>query len=157
LTRGAPGNPGEIVMDLSNLKGPERKKKRKRLGRGEASGVGKTSGKGHKGQKSRSGAKIAPGFEGGQMPLQRRLPKKGFTNAPFKVRYNVVNIKDLSRFEAGTVITPEMLREHGMVKRRGPVKLLSDGELGAAYTVRLDRVSASARSKIEAAGGTVED
>ncbi|MEJ2716799.1 MAG: 50S ribosomal protein L15 [Deltaproteobacteria bacterium] len=100
---------------------------------------------------------IAPGFEGGQMPLQRRLPKKGFTNAPFKVRYNVVNVKDLSRFEAGTVITAEMLREHGMVKRQGPVKLLSDGELSAAYTVRLDRVSASARSKIEAAGGTVED
>jgi large subunit ribosomal protein L15 len=144
-------------MDLSNLKGPEKKKKRKRLGRGEASGVGKTSGKGHKGQKSRSGAKIAPGFEGGQMPLQRRLPKKGFTNAPFKVRYNVVHIKDLARFEEGAVITPEMLREHGMVKRRGPVKLLSDGDLTGAYTIRLDRVSGTARSKIEAAGGTVED
>jgi large subunit ribosomal protein L15 len=144
-------------MDLSNLKGPESKKKRKRRGRGEASGVGKTSGRGHKGQKSRSGAKIAPGFEGGQMPLQRRLPKKGFSNAPFKVRYNVLNIKDLARFEAGSVITPEMLREHGMIKRRGPVKLLSDGELTSAYTIRLDKVSASARSKIEAAGGTVED
>ena len=144
-------------MDLSNLKGPEKKKKRKRVGRGEASGLGKTAGKGHKGQRSRSGAKIDPGFEGGQMPLQRRLPKKGFSNAPFKVRYNVVNVKDLSRFEAGSVITADILREHGIVKRRGPIKLLSEGELAVAYTIRLDRVSASARSKIEAAGGTVED
>jgi len=143
-------------MDLSNLKGPARKKRR-RIGRGESSGLGKTSGKGHKGQKSRSGAKIAPGFEGGQMPLQRRLPKKGFSNAPFKTRFNVVHIEDLSRFEPETEITAELLREKGLVKRRGPVKLLADGDVSAAYTIKLDRVSSAARSKIEAAGGTVEE
>lgn len=142
-------------MDLSNLKGPENRKKSRRVGRGEASGVGKTCGKGHKGQKSRSGGNIHPAFEGGQMPLQRRLPKKGFTNV-FKVRYNVIHVKDLSRFEPGAVITPESLREKGLLKRGGPVKLLSDGEVTAAYTVVLDRTSTSARKKIEAAGGKVE-
>ena len=107
-------------MNPSNLTGPEKKRKRKRVGRGESSGVGKTCGKGHKGQKSRSGGKVSPGFEGGQMPLQRRLPKKGFNN-PFGIRYNVVNIKDLSRFEPGTEITGALLREHRLVRRRGPV------------------------------------
>ncbi len=141
-------------MDLSNLKGTS-KKKRRRIGRGEASGCGKTSGKGHKGQKSRSSPDISPGFEGGQMPLQRRLPKKGFSNARFKVRYNVVNIKELSRFETGTVITSELLREQGLVKRRGPVKLLSTGEVTGPYTIKLDRVSSVAKTKIEAAGGQV--
>ncbi|MBM4328551.1 MAG: 50S ribosomal protein L15 [Deltaproteobacteria bacterium] len=144
-------------MDLSNLKGPTKRKQRKRIGRGESSGRGKTSGKGHKGQKSRSSPDVDPRFEGGQMPLQRRLPKKGFSNAPFKVRYNVVNIKELARFEAGAVITPEMLREKGLVKRRGPVKLLSQGDVSAAYTIQLERVSAAAKAKIEAAGGTVEE
>ena len=142
-------------MDLSNLKGPVNRKKSRRVGRGESSGVGKTCGKGHKGQKSRSGASISPGFEGGQMPLQRRLPKKGFTNI-FKVRYNVVNLKDLDRFEPGAVITVELLKEKGLLKRRGPVKLLSDGEVTAAYTIVLDRTSSAARKKIEAAGGKVE-
>ncbi len=142
-------------MDLSNLKGPVNRKKSRRVGRGESSGVGKTCGKGHKGQKSRSGASISPGFEGGQMPLQRRLPKKGFTNI-FKVRYNVVNLKDLDRFEPGAVITVESLKEKGLLKRRGPVKLLSDGEVTAAYTIVLDRTSSAARKKIEAAGGKVE-
>ncbi len=142
-------------MDLSNLKGPENRKKRTRVGRGEASGLGKTSGKGHKGQKSRSGGNIHPAFEGGQMPLQRRLPKKGFTNV-FKVRYNVIHVKDLARFEPGAVITAESLREKGMLKRSGPVKLLSDGDVTAAYTVALDRTSSAARKKIEAAGGKVE-
>ena len=143
-------------MKLSNLKGSKNKKSR-RLGRGESSGRGKTCGKGHKGQRSRSGAKISPGFEGGQMPLQRRLPKKGFSNAPFKVRYNVLNIKDLGRFEPDTVITPELLRDKGIVKRRGPIKLLAEGDVSAAYTVRLERISASARAKIEAAGGAAEE
>ena len=143
-------------MDLSHLKGPEKRKKRRRIGRGESSGWGKTSGKGHKGQKARSGVSIAAGFEGGQMPLQRRLPKKGFTNARFKVRYNVVHVKDLERFEAGSVITSELLRERGIVRRQGPVKLLADGDVSGAYTVKLDSVSASARSKVEAAGGVVE-
>ncbi len=143
-------------MDLSNLKGPEKRKRRRRIGRGESSGWGKTSGKGHKGQKARSGASIGPGFEGGQMPLQRRLPKKGFSNAPFKVRYNVVHVKDLNRFETGSIITPAVLREARIVRRQGPVKLLADGDVSGAYTVKLDSVSVSARSKIEAAGGVVE-
>ena len=143
-------------MDLSNLKGSEKNKKRKRVGRGESSGLGKTAGKGHKGQKARSGAVISPGFEGGQMPLQRRLPKKGFTNI-FKVRYNIVQIKDLSRFEAGTEITEDLLRKAGVIKRKGPIKLLSDGDIGAAYNIKLGRISAAAKSKIEAAGGTVEE
>ncbi|MBI4966019.1 MAG: 50S ribosomal protein L15 [Desulfomonile tiedjei] len=141
-------------MDLSNMKATGRKKSRRRVGRGEASGVGKTCGKGHKGQKARAGNSISAGFEGGQMPLQRRLPKRGFTNI-FKICYNIVHIKELSGFETGTVITPELLRERGIVKRQGPIKLLSDGDITAQYTVKLDRVSGPAKSKIEAAGGTV--
>lgn len=141
-------------MDLSNLKG-SKKQRRKRVGRGEASGLGKTSGKGHKGQKARSGGGVSPGFEGGQMPLQRRLPKKGFTNI-FKIHYNIVNLKDLARFEPGAVITPDSLREKGIVKRSGPIKLLSQGDVSAAFTIMLDRTSTAARKKIEAAGGKVE-
>jgi len=140
-------------MNLTYLVKPEGKK-RKRVGRGESSGLGKTSGKGHKGQKARSGGRVSPAFEGGQMPLQRRLPKKGFNNV-FKIRYNVVHIKDISRLETGEPITPALLRDKGVVKRQGPVKLLSDGEVSAAYVVKLDRVSSTARAKIEAAGGTV--
>jgi large subunit ribosomal protein L15 len=147
---------GEESMNLSNLRGPEKNKRRKRVGRGESSGLGKTAGKGHKGQKARSGAVISPGFEGGQMPLQRRLPKKGFTNI-FKIRYNIIRIKDLSRFDSGTEITGDLLREKGIIKRKGPIKLLSDGEITVAYNIKLDRVSAAAKSKIEAAGGTVEE
>jgi large subunit ribosomal protein L15 len=142
-------------MDLSNLQRPAGNKKRKRVGRGESSGLGKTCGKGHKGQKARSGGKVSPGFEGGQMPLQRRLPKKGFTNI-FKVYYNVINVKDLVRLDAGSTVTPELLREKGIIKRQGPVKLLAEGDVPGAYTIRLDRVSAKARSKVEAAGGAVE-
>jgi large subunit ribosomal protein L15 len=142
-------------MDLSNLERPQGRKKRKRVGRGESSGLGKTSGRGHKGQKSRSGGKVARGFEGGQMPLQRRLPKKGFTNIA-KVCYNVVNIKDLAHFEADTVITPELLRDKGIVKRKGPVKLLSSGDVAVAYTVKVDGISVAAKSKIVAAVGKVE-
>jgi large subunit ribosomal protein L15 len=144
-------------MDLSNLKPAAKNKRRRRVGRGEASGAGKTSGRGHKGQKSRSGASIGRGFEGGQMPLQRRLPKKGFSNWRFKVRYNLVHLKDLARFDPGTVVTEELLRDAGLVKRKGPIKLLSDGEVSAAYTIRVHRVSARARSKIEEAGGAVEE
>jgi large subunit ribosomal protein L15 len=145
----------EMEMDLSSLQAPATNKKRKRVGRGESSGLGKTSGKGHKGQKARSGGTISPGFEGGQMPLQRRLPKKGFTNK-FRICYNIVHVKDLERFEAGTLITAELLRDKGIIKRRGPVKLLSDGEISQAYVIKLDRISNAARTKIEAAGGTVE-
>jgi large subunit ribosomal protein L15 len=142
-------------MDLSNLVRPAGLKKRKRVGRGESSGLGKTSGRGHKGQRARSGGGVSPGFEGGQMPLQRRLPKKGFTN-PSRVSYNVVNIKDLARLDPSQVITPELLREAGLVKRSGPVKLLSQGEVTTALTVKVDRISTAAKSKIEAAGGKVE-
>lgn len=142
-------------MSLGNLRSPERKR-RKRLGRGESSGLGKTCGKGHKGQKSRSGGKVSPGFEGGQMPLQRRLPKRGFNN-PRKVYFNVVNVKELVRLEPGTDVTPEVLREKGIVRRPGPVKLLSQGEVSSAYSVKVDRVSSAARAKIEAAGGSVEE
>ena len=141
-------------MDLRNLPRPGGRKKSRRVGRGESSGVGKTSGKGHKGQKSRSGGKVSPGFEGGQMPLQRRLPKKGFKN-PFRIRYNVVNIKDLARLGAETEVTADLLREKGLVKRRGPVKLLSGGDVSSVYTIKLDRVSVAAKAKIEAAGGSV--
>jgi large subunit ribosomal protein L15 len=144
-------------MDLSNLKGPLHNRRRKRVGRGESSGLGKTCGKGHKGQKSRTSPNIDPGFEGGQMPLQRRLPKKGFSNAPFKTRYNVINVAALEGFEPETDVTPELLRQKGLIKRKGPVKLLGNGEISQALTVRLERVSGSARSKIEAAGGKVEE
>ncbi len=143
-------------MDLSNLKASGANKRRRRVGRGESSGWGKTSGRGHKGQKARSGGKVAPGFEGGQMPLQRRIPKKGFRNK-FKVIFNLVHVKDLEKLEPGTTVTAALLREKGMVKRRGPVKLLSDGEVATAYTIRVDRVSSSAKVKIEAAGGVVEE
>lgn len=142
-------------MSLGNLRSPENKK-RKRLGRGESSGLGKTCGKGHKGQKSRSGGKVSPGFEGGQMPLQRRLPKRGFNN-PRKVYYNVVNVKELVRLEPGTEVTPEVLREKGIVRRPGPVKILSQGEVSGAYSVKVERVSTAAREKIVAAGGSVEE
>jgi large subunit ribosomal protein L15 len=144
-----------MIMDLSNLERPQGIKKRKRVGRGESSGLGKTSGKGHKGQKARSGGGVARGFEGGQMPLQRRLPKKGFKNRT-RVSYNVVNIKDLTPLDAQGAITPDLLRERGIVRRQGPVKLLSVGDASAAFTIRLDAVSTAAKAKIEAAGGTVE-
>lgn len=144
-------------MDLTDLTPGTRKKRRKRVGRGESSGLGKTCGKGHKGQKSRTSPNVDPGFEGGQMPLQRRLPKKGFSNAPFKVKYNVINVEDLVRFDAGTEITVDALRTAGIVKRSGPVKLLAQGDVSASYSVKVDRISAKAKEKIEAAGGSVEE
>jgi large subunit ribosomal protein L15 len=141
-------------MNLSNLFGPDNKKS-KRVGRGESSGLGKTCGKGHKGQKSRSGGKVGRGFEGGQMPLQRRLPKKGFTNI-FRTAYNVINLDVLNRLDPAETVTPELLRAKGIVKRQGPVKLLADGDLTTAFTVKVDRVSAAAMKKINEAGGKVE-
>lgn len=136
---------------------PGARHERKRLGRGIGSGLGKTSGKGHKGQNARSGGGVRPGFEGGQTPLTRRLPKRGFSNEPFRVRYAVVNVEDLDRFEAGTVVTPELLEESRVCKGacKG-VKLLGTGEITKAMTVRVHRVSESAKAKIEAAGGKVE-
>ncbi|HEY5868097.1 MAG TPA: 50S ribosomal protein L15 [Candidatus Tectomicrobia bacterium] len=132
-------------------------KPRKRVGRGPGSGHGKTASRGHKGLKSRSGGKPAPGFEGGQMPLQRRLPKRGFTNI-FKITYQVVNIKDLQGFEAHTVVTRELLQRMGRIKSLvKPVKILGDGELIVSLTIQADKFSHIARQKIIAAGGTAEE
>ena len=132
-------------------------KRRKRVGRGPGSGHGKTASRGHKGLKSRSGGKPAAGFEGGQMPLQRRLPKRGFTNI-FKMVYQVVSIKDLQGFAAHTVVTPEILKNTGKLRSLvKPVKMLGDGDLGVPLTVRVDKFSTTARQKILAAGGIVEE
>jgi len=128
----------------------------KRVGRGVGSGWGKTAGRGNKGHKARSGGQTHPGFEGGQMPLQRRLPKRGFANI-FRTRVAVVHIHDLSRFESGSVVDRAALVQAGLIRGDwDAVKLLADGEIGLALTVKLDRVSRSAQAKIEAAGGTVE-
>jgi len=145
-------------MSLSNLRPPKgAKHAKKRIGRGQGSGQGKTAGRGHKGAKSRSGFKFKRGFEGGQMPLHRRVPKRGFHN-PFRVEYEVVNLDTLAtKFDAGTVVTPELLREHGLVQRLdSPVKILARGEVGKALTVRAHKFSGKAAEKIAAAGGTVE-
>ena len=144
-------------MDLSNLKPAlGSTKNRKRIGRGAGSGLGKTSGKGHKGQKARSGGSIKAGFEGGQMPLQRRLPKRGFTSLDKKV-YTLVNLRDLELFEAGSVIDVEALALAGLVNKVvDGVKILGDGELTRALTVKAHKFSKSAQEKIEAAGGKVE-
>ncbi|WPJ98054.1 50S ribosomal protein L15 [Coraliomargarita algicola] len=128
----------------------------KRLGRGEGSGHGKTSGKGHKGQKARSGGGIRIGFEGGQMPLYRKLPRRGFNNKNFKVSYQLVNVGQLEKLE-GDVVDRESLIQAGLVRdNKQGVKLLGDGEVSKAYTIKLSKVSDSAKSKIEAAGGKVE-
>lgn len=147
-------------MDLSTLKPAKgATKSRKRIGRGQGSGHGGTSTKGHKGQKSRSGGKIAAWFEGGQMPLQRRLPKYGFQNRD-RVAYDPVNLARLAdlveqgRLEAGATVTPEVLRALGIGGKNGRVKVLGGGELGASLNIHAHAFSASAREKIEAAGGT---
>ena len=128
----------------------------KRLGCGESSGHGKTSGKGHKGQKARSGGSIRLGFEGGQMPLIRRLPKRGFNNAAFHKRYAIVNLNDLNSFEAGSVVNEQLLRESNLVRGHFVgIKILGDGELTHGLKVEADKVSAAAREKIEKVGGTV--
>lgn len=130
----------------------------KRKGRGIGSGLGKTAGKGHKGQKARSGGGKGPAFEGGQTTIQRRLPKRGFSNAKFKTTFSTINVSTLDAFEAGTVVTPESLVECGKVKqmKNGGVKVLGNGEITKALTVKAHAFSASAKEKIEAAGGTVE-
>lgn len=136
---------------------PGARKKKKRLGRGIGSGRGKTAGRGTKGQKARAGWRQRPGFEGGQMPLQRRLPKMGFTNAPHKVEYEEVNVGALEGFQPGSVVTPEILEEHGLVRRRTlPVKILGDGELTKALVIQAHSFSKGAREKIERAGGRAE-
>jgi len=144
-------------MQLNTIKPPEgARKKRKRVGRGESSGRGKTAGKGNKGQRSRSGPKSSRGYEGGQMPLQRRVPKRGFTNI-FKKEYEVLNVDRLNVFEQGTEVTPELLSQAGIVKlNRGGVKILGNGEISVSLTVRAHRFTASAKEKIEKAGGKAE-
>lgn len=148
--------PEAPMITLSNLRpAAGSTRPRKRIGRGPGSGTGKTSGKGHKGHKARTGGGTNPGFEGGQMPMYRRLPKRGFTN-PFKVTAQPVNVGRLKAL-AGTEVTPEALQAAGLVSRpRDTVKLLGMGEVDRAYTVRGLSVSASARAKVEAAGGRVE-
>ncbi len=147
-------------MELHNLKpNPGAKHRVKRLGAGESSGQGKTAGKGNKGQKARSGSGTRVGFEGGQMPLHRRLPKRGFNNYDFRDKFIVVNVGDLDdRFDAGAIIDEKSLREVGLVN--GPcdkIKLLGDGEVEKSFTVTFDKVSATAKAKIEKAGGSIVD
>ena len=142
------------LHELSPAKGS--RKAPKRLGRGVASGTGKTAGRGTKGYNSRSGGGTRPGYEGGQMPLHRRLPKRGFTNI-FKKNIAVINIRDLVRFDKGTVVDTETLVQAGLVKgKRDGVKLLGQGEIKYSLDVRVNQISKSAREKIEAAGGKVE-
>jgi large subunit ribosomal protein L15 len=145
------------MMRLHNLQArPGSRHRVKRLGCGESSGHGKTSGKGHKGQKARSGGSIRLGFEGGQMPLIRRLPKRGFNNAAFHKRYAIVNLDDLGDFKAGTIVNEQLLRESKLVRGHfAGIKILGDGELNHDLKVEADKVSAAAREKIEKAGGTV--
>lgn len=144
-------------MKLNELKAPiGSRTRKKRLGRGEGSGHGKTSGKGHKGQLARSGGTIRPGFEGGQMPLKRRLPKRGFTSLSHKY-YTVVNLDELDRFPENTVVTPRLLKEVGIIRKtRDGVKILGDGELNKSLIVKARRFSKSAEAKIRDAGGRTE-
>ena len=143
------------LHDLRPAKGSVRN--RKRVGRGPGSGLGKTAGRGEKGQKSRSGFSRKPGFEGGQMPLHRRLPKRGFSNADFRKEFATVNLGRLEVFEAGTIVTPELLVKQGIVKRlRDGLKVLADGQLTKALTVHAHRFSGKAQERIAALGGKTE-
>lgn len=144
-------------MELHNLKpATGSRQKSKRVGRGTGSGLGKTSGRGHKGQKARSGGGVRLGFEGGQMPLQQRVPKRGFTNI-FKKEYAIINLLDLNGFDSGTEVTPELLKETGIVKSfKDGIKVLGNGNLEKALTVKLHAYSKSAADKIAAAGGKAE-
>ena len=135
---------------------PGSKTDRKRVGRGVGSGWGKTAGRGTKGQNSRAGGGVRPGYEGGQMPIHRRLPKRGFTNL-FRKRYAIINVRDLSRFESGSVVDEAALVSRRLVKgRRDGIKLLGQGEIDIPITVKVHKISQSARAKIEAVGGSVE-
>ncbi|MEW6570804.1 MAG: 50S ribosomal protein L15 [Nitrospirota bacterium] len=142
------------IEDLIPAEG--RSARRKRIGRGIGSGHGKTAGKGHKGQKARSGGTKGPGFEGGQMPLQRRVPKRGFKNR-FRVDYAVLNLKDIDRLEGVDTVTPDVLLEKGIIKNlKDGLKILGDGEIRRPLTIKADAFSASALAKIAAAGGKAE-
>ncbi len=141
------------LHELTNLES----KNRKRIGRGPGSGTGKTAGKGHKGQNARSGGGVRPGFEGGQLPLYRRLSKRGFNNYNFRTIYATVNVSDLERFDEGKTVTIEMLKEAGLVKKElDGVKVLGNGELTKKLTVKANKFSETAQKKIEKAGGSVE-
>jgi len=146
------------MLTLNNLSPqPGSRKARKRVGRGPGSGHGKTATRGHKGYKARSGGGIKIGFEGGQMPLQRRLPKRGFTNI-FKKQFAIVNIQDLERFESGSKVDKQALINAGLISKSDDfVKLLGTGDLTISLTIAVDKVSGSARQKIEAAGGKIEE
>ena len=142
-------------MNLSNIHAPKKAaENKKRVGRGMGSGMGKTSTRGHKGQRSRSGSRMMRGFEGGQMPLHRRMPKRGFTNV-FRKEYNIVNLEKLATL-GETTITPEVLRQAGVIKSKHPLKVLGDGELAVALTVHAHKFSKSAQEKITKAGGKFE-
>ena len=145
-------------MKLHTMSRPEGAiKTRKRVGRGAGSGLGKTSGKGHKGQNARSGGGVRPGFEGGQLPLFRRLPKRGFSNAPFKKEYAVINLSDLNKFENDAVVTPELLKEMGVVKNSlSGIKVLGNGTLDKKLVVRAHNFSSKAKEEIEKLGGKAE-
>ena len=142
-------------MNLSNIRAPQKATaNKKRVGRGMGSGMGKTSTRGHKGQRSRSGSRMMRGFEGGQMPLHRRMPKRGFTNI-FRQEFNIVNLEKLAAL-GETTITPDVLRKAGVIKGKHPVKVLGDGELTSALTVHAPKFSKSAQEKITKAGGKFE-
>ena len=142
-------------MNLSNIRAPRKaSENKKRVGRGMGSGMGKTSTRGHKGQRSRSGSRMMRGFEGGQMPLHRRLPKRGFTNI-FRQEYNIVNLEKLAALSE-TTINPDVLRKAGVISAKRPVKILGDGELKSAITVHAHKFSKSAEEKITKAGGKIE-
>ncbi|PYJ40937.1 MAG: 50S ribosomal protein L15 [Verrucomicrobia bacterium] len=145
------------MLRLHNLRPrPGARHRVKRLGIGESSGHGKTSGKGHKGQKARSGGSIRLGFEGGQMPLIRRLPKRGFNNAAFHKQYAIVNLSDLSQFKSGSIVNEESLRDAKLVRGHpSGIKILGDGELKHSLTIQVEKISAGAREKIEKAGGSI--
>lgn len=145
------------MLNLSNLSPyPGATKQRKRIGRGQGTGQGKQAGRGHKGFKARSGSSISPGFEGGQMPLHRRLPKRGFTNV-FKKEYGIINVKDLGIFEDNTIVDTQTLHDNGLVgKKYTMIKLLGTGDVSKKLIIKLANVSGSARGKIEAAGGKIE-
>ena len=137
---------------------PNSQKEAKRIGRGIGSGLGKTSGKGQKGKNSRSGGGVRPGFEGGQMPLIRRLPKRGFNNADFDKEYNIINVSDLNRFKDNTVVTVELLKEENIIRKIAPygLKVLGNGNIDKKLTVKASKFSATASEKIIQAGGKIE-
>ena len=145
-------------MKLHELeRNPQAKQERRRVGRGMGSGLGKTSGRGEKGQKARSGVSIKATFEGGQLPLYRRLPKRGFSNSDFKIKYATINVSDLDRFEDGTVVTPELLKECGLLKNQlDGIKILGNGEITKKLTIKAHKFSKTAIEKLENSGSKIE-